>query len=110
MTQLIKLWDEKDLIRKLQRDTLILIRASEDIEPVKKLVEASEILDLTNKICELFPTEFPDPPIGDEAALMRLHQIAIELCIFHKFQVPIQHVDIYGDKVKTLLRIYRLPK
>lgn len=110
MTRLIKLWDEKDLILKLKNDTLVLIRNATTIPPVKKLVEANEILDLTQRIMILFPSDFPDPPIGDEGALMRLREIAFELSVLHRFELPVDHTLMFDSKVKTLLKIYRLPK
>lgn len=110
MTRLIKLWDEKDLIIRLQGDTLILIHAARSIQPVKKLVEASEILDMTLWLNQKYPTEPPDLPVGDEGALLRLREISFELSVYHRQDIPVDHVMMFGDKIKTLLALYRLPK
>lgn len=110
MTRLIRLWDEKDLIICLKSDALILIHASTAIPPVKKLVEATDILDLTLLLNERFPTEPPDLPVGDECALMRLREISFELYVYHRLELPVDHVVMWDNKIKTLLAIYRLPK
>ncbi len=107
---IIRLRDEKDLIIRLKRDTLTLIHVSPQIEPIKKLVEASEILDLTLDINQRFPTTPPDIPIGDEPALMRLRQIGIELYLFHRQEIPAQHLELYADKITALLALFRLPR
>lgn len=110
MTRIIKLWDERDLICRLKNDTLLLIHASKTIQPIKKLVEASDILDLTLSINERFPTNPPDLPICDEAALLRLKQISAELYVYHRQEVPPDHLILFDDKVRTLLAVYRLPR
>lgn len=110
MTRLIRLWDEKDLIIKLKSDALIIIHAATTIQPVKKLVEATDILDLTLLLNEKYPTAPPDLPVGDEGALLRLREISFELYCYHRNEVPVDHVIMWDGKIKTLLAIYRLPK
>lgn len=107
---IIRLRDEKDLIIRLKKDTLILIHASPKIEPIKRLVEASDILDLTLDINQRFPTVPPDLPICDEPALMRLREIGIELYLYHRIDIPVQHLELYGDKITALLTLFRLPR
>ena len=110
MAQLVKLWDEKDLLVRLRDDTVLIVQNCLAVPPMKKLIECHDILDLTINIQLQFPTEFPDPPVCDEDALLHLKRLVQEVYIYHRAEVPMPHFISYESKVTTLLRIFRLPK
>lgn len=111
MAQLIKLWDEKDLLIKLRSDTLIIVQNCQSIPPIKKLIECHDILDLSIQIIEQFPTQKEDGiPVGDSDALLQLKRLVQEIFVYYPTDVPRPAFDTYEMKVKTLLRIFRLPR
>lgn len=110
MARIVKLWDEVDLLVKLKTDTLIIIQHCHSIPPVKKLVEAHDILDLSLEIIQKFPVQPPEPATCDEAALLHLDRLIKEVSIYYPQDIPQPKFEIYGMKIKTLLRIFNLPK
>jgi hypothetical protein len=104
------MWDERTLITRLQVETLKLIHATQSLLPIKRLVEAAEILDLTRDINDRFPVQPPDLPICDEGALIRLDNICSELYVCYRQELPIDMLVLYNNNVRTLLMVYRLPK
>jgi len=110
MAHIVKLWDEEDLLIKLKSDTLIIIQNCQSIPPMKKLVEAHDILDLSLNIIQQFPVKPPEPATCDEAALMHLDRLIKEVAIYYPHDVPQPKFEIYGMKIKTLLRVFHLPK
>lgn len=110
MAELIKLWDELDLIKKLRKDTLLIVQNCQSIPPIKKLVECHDILDLTETIVKSFPTTPPEPPVCDEAALMHLRRLISEINLFYPKEIPQPHFLNFEMKILTLLRIFGLPK
>ena len=110
MAQLVKLWDELDLLDKLRQDTLLIIQNCQSVQPVKKLVECHEILDLTHTIILKFPVTPPDAPICDADALLHMKRLVQEINVFYPKDVPRPKFDTYQIKVQTLLRIFRLPR
>ena len=109
MTDLVKLWDEKALLVKLKQDTLFLIQNATSMEPIKKLVQCYDILDLTLAIQHHFPTVWPELPECDPDALLQLRILTREIFIYHRADVP-PEFDLYTFKVKQLLRIFQVPK
>lgn len=110
MAQLVKLWDEKELLIHLQSDTIVLIRDCKSIEPIKKFVECYDILKLTWSIQDKFPTEWPDTPECDEMALLQLKVLTQQLTTCHWPELPHPGFDVYSTKIIKLLRIFRVPK
>lgn len=109
MTELVKLWDEKVLLTNLKQDTLFLIQGSKSIEPIKKLVQCHEILDLTLAIQHHFPTVWPELPECDPDALLQLRILTRELFIYYRSELP-PEFDLYTFRVKQLLRVFQIPK
>lgn len=110
MAHILKLWDEKDLLIRLRDDTVLIVQNCLAVPPMKKLIEVHDILDLTINIQNQFPTEFPDPPVCDEDAMMHMKRLVQEVYIYHRAEVPMPHFEVYESKIKTLLKIFRLPK
>ncbi|NDC22539.1 MAG: hypothetical protein EBZ49_00190 [Proteobacteria bacterium] len=107
---IVKLYDEVELLRDLQKDTLILIRHCTNIEPVKRFTECYDILGLTIHISKHFPIVANKPPDCDEAALLHLRRITQELGIFYQQDFPRPLFLGYLHKVIRLLTLYQVPR
>jgi hypothetical protein len=110
MAQIVKLMDEKTILKDLKQDTMGLIRSCYKVEPVKKFVECYDILDLTLQIQEMYPTQFPKIPECDPSALLHLRTLTQELLVFYWIDLPHPDFGKYTIKVQSLLRLFRLPK
>jgi hypothetical protein len=110
MTNIVRLFDEKNLLITLQQDTLGLIHGCSSVQPVKKFVECYEILHLTWDIQQKFPSIWPAIPECDAGALLHLKTLTRELLIFHGPEIPHPDFDFYTIKINNLLRIFRVPK
>lgn len=105
----LKLYDENRALTELKTDTIKLIRGCQIIEPIKKLVESHDILELTLEINQKFPTTPPDLPVCDEGALIHLKMVIRELFVYHRLDLPNPEFYHYCEKILRLLNWYQIP-
>jgi len=87
----------------LQQDTIALIHATSLMSPIKKLVDAYEIISLNLTIEKRFK-DFEDPP-WDIPALSDLSYIRRELVVYHSTDFdPAKLIDKYSMKMIKLFR------
>lgn len=110
--KVVRLTNESDLLADLRANTILLINSCQRFEPIKKLVECHEILDLTLGINKKFPRIGPHvPPECDEGALLQLRTLTLELSSFYSSWLPKPDFSPnYVGKVKQLLWLYKVPK
>lgn len=109
MAQLVKLFNEKQLLVDLQAESLILIRTCNSIEPIKRFVQCYDILRLTWDIQEKHPKVWPDLEC-DEAALLYLRTLTRELIIGYGPELPRPGFDSFDTNVRRLLRVFGVPR
>jgi hypothetical protein len=107
---LLKLYDEVALLKDLQKDALGIIRSCGQIEPVKKLVESYDILDLTLSIAKEFPVVVTKLPECDLGALLHLRHLTYELGVYWHPYLPRPEFPKYSDKIKKLMVVYQVPR
>ena len=107
---LLRLYKEDKLLAELQGDTVQLIHHCHSMQPIKKLVQCFDILELTLKIAYKFPTVIPDLPQCDEGALRELQLLLGELAVYHHIDLPSPEFPRYNSKVKRLLQVYAIPR
>lgn len=101
--QVVKLFDEVAIMTELQKDTVALIHATSFMNPIKKLVDAHEIISL-NLTIEASFSEYDDPP-WDIPALSDLSSLRRELVIYHRTDFnPSVLMDQYSMKMIKLFR------
>lgn len=104
--QIVKLFDEVALMTELQSDTVKLIHATSLMNPIKKLVDAYEIINLNLTIEKRFK-DYEDPP-WDIPALSDLSCIRRELIVYHRTDFnPTGLIDRYSAKMVTLFSYVR---
>ena len=100
--QIVRLYDEVALMMDLQKSTPDLIHATSHIKPIKKLVQAYEIIDHSLEVEKLYGDHLDDPP-WDIHALSDLSQIRRELVIYHRTDFnPAWLLDRYSSKMANL--------
>jgi len=101
MHVVVKLFDEVALMNELKDDTIALIHATLIITPIKKLVDAHEIINL-NLVIEQKFEEYEEPP-WDLPALSDLGRIRRELVLYHRPDFsPAKLIDSYSTKMIQL--------
>jgi hypothetical protein len=106
--ELIKLHDEIKIMQGLKIDTISLIHKTESINPIKKLIEAHEIIDLNLKVGELFK-DHKENPIWDEAALKDLNKIRCELIVYYYTDFrPFVALQKYNKDLITFFNVMAL--
>jgi hypothetical protein len=105
----VKLFDEVPLITSLRSETVQLIRSTEVIEAIKRLIVAHDILSLSLKIAEAFRSEFSLDPVVDTPAMNDLVRIRRELIIYHRIDfVPPKRLELYCDRLGQLFHVIKL--
>ena len=101
----LKLRDEVGLMSELAQDTMTMIHATSDIKPIKRLVEAHDIIQVSLDIEKTFP-EFKGFPPWEKSAMRDLNSIRIDLML-HWIEAftPKSLVQYYYGKVGTLFRL-----
>ena len=101
--QVVRLFDEVVLMSELQEETIALIHATSIMNPIKKLVDAYEIISLNLTIEKRFK-DYDDPP-WDIPALSDLSCIRRELVVYHRSDFhPTRLIDKYSTKLIKLFR------
>jgi hypothetical protein len=105
----VKLFDEVPLIIELRSDTIKLIRATEVIEAIKRLVSAHDILSLSLKVAEDFRREFLQDPVIDGPAIIDLTTIRRELIVYHRADFhPPKVLEVYCGKLGKLFHVLKI--
>lgn len=110
MSPIVKLFDEKLLLKSLQSDSLVIIRSCNTIDPIKILIECHDILKLTLDIQNKYPSEFPELPVFDEDALLYLKFLVKELSRKFHTEMPQPIFFKFNQDMLRLLIAFRVPK
>lgn len=104
----IPLYSEPALMKELTGETLTLIHATTEMNAIKKLVTAYEILNLNLEIMNQFAMMGGFPP-WDICTLQDLNTIRRELVVYHRIDFnPTRLVEQYSSKTGTLIRLVGL--
>jgi hypothetical protein len=104
----IKLYNEVDIMLGLKADTITLIHHTQEIKPVKKLVEVHEIIDLSLAVQQLFK-DYKDAPIWDLPALKDLNHIRCELMVYYHMDFhPFSVLDKFNKDLLCFFNIMEL--
>ena len=104
------LLSDEDLIHRGIAEMDANARACNQIEPVKKLVESYDILDLTLSIAKEFPVVITKLPECDIGALLHLRHLTFELGVYWHPYLPRPEFPKYSDKIKKLMVVYQVPR
>lgn len=97
--KVIPLLDELQLVRVLAKDTLHLIRSTEQIRAIKRLITAYDIYQLNLDLRKAYKG-----PYWDMASLTDLSTIRRELVVYFRGDFnPVQLLDDYSFKVGKFL-------
>ena len=104
MSVVIKLYNDVAIMNELVFDTMGLIKATESIKPIKKLITIREIIDLNLYIQQNYK-EYEGNPPWDIVSLHDLNSHRIELLVFHRIEfMPAVLLDKYNSKLCQLFR------
>lgn len=111
MIKLVKLYDEVELMTSLKTDTVVLIKKTNFVEAMKRLIMAHDIIVLNLDIQERFRSSVEDLPIWDDAALNDLKNIRRELIVYYQNQFsPTQSLYDYCKKMGHLFQAIDIRK
>ena len=100
----VKLFDEVAMMTSLKEDTIHLMKKTDFVEAIKRLIQAHDIIVLNLDIQKRFRSFQDEGPIWDSAALADLRVIRRELLVYYRNEFdPIQEVYDYTDKLGYLL-------
>ena len=106
MADLVRLFDEVEMVKALRDQTIELIHTTNDIHAIKKLIELHDLLHLNVLIQEHF--KYDDPPLWDLSALKAINHARVELLLFHQNDLPARPLAAFNGKAMTLLNLVRL--
>lgn len=106
--QIIQLHDEVAIMQGLRASTFILIHHTQAIQPIKKLIEVHDIIDLNLVVQQQFQ-DYKDAPIWDIPALKDLNHIRCELMVYYHTEFkPFVMLDKYNKDLLLLFSIMAL--
>ena len=106
--QITRLYDEVAIMRGLKTSTFALIRYTDEIKPIKKLIEVHDIIDLNLVVQQQFQ-DYKDAPIWDIPALKDLNRLRCELMVYHHSEFhPFSMLDRYNSDLIRLFNIMAL--
>lgn len=109
MTNVLKLYNEVQLITDLKVQAFSVIRGCQKIEPVKIIIESYDILDLSLNILDKFPSSQPGSFVYDESAMTHLANLTRHLAIFYHDVLPNPEFPTYKLNITRLLRFCNTP-
>lgn len=80
--QLIDLHNEVLMMEKLRENSFTLIKSTISIQPIKKIIEIHDLIDLNLTIAQQFK-DYKDAPLWDIAALCDMNRNRCEIMVFH---------------------------
>ena len=106
--QIIQLHDEVAIMKGLKTSTFSLIHHTQIIQPIKKLVEVHDIIELNLIVQQQFQ-DYKDAPIWDVPALKDLNKIRCELMVYHnKDFKPFSLLDKYNKDLLVFFNVMAL--
>jgi len=106
--QITKLYDEVSLMQNLKVSTFTLIHHTQNIQPIKKLIEVHDIIDLNLAVQQQFQ-DYKDAPIWDIPALKDLNHIRCELMVYYHTEFhPFSLLMTYNKDLLVLFNIMAL--
>lgn len=105
MGQIIKLFDETTLLRKLTVDTVQIIHLTNTIAAIKRLLHAHDMLHLTQEILDNYKSQFAEF-VWDMPTISELDKVNRELIIYHRPDFkPIRRFDEYTTDLSKLISL-----
>lgn len=103
----ISLFDEQKIVLGLTQDSIRLMHLTRQIEAIKRLVTAHDILSMNLYIYEKFRSM--DEPTWDKASLSDLDVIRRELIVYNRMDFnPAREIENWGSKVHHFIRLVSL--
>jgi len=107
MGRVVKLFDDRELLSSLAKETVSIIHLTDEIPAIKKLLEVHHILSLSLELLEAFPDQF-SPFYWHLPAINDLERLNRELLTYHRAHFkPVSRFDEFSAQLAKLVRSAR---